>query len=70
MAHRARHSRIFVVRTWLEERGDGCAEVRGMMRAVASGETRYFHTWDEVVAFLDLHSDLQERRAIQKKGEG
>jgi hypothetical protein len=43
---------LFIVRLWVELFGDDQRELRMQVRHVLSGETRYFRTWPEVVAFL------------------
>lgn len=43
---------LFTVRLWVEPLGDDQGEVRMQARHLLSGETRYFRTWAEVVAFL------------------
>jgi hypothetical protein len=43
---------LFTLRLWIELFGDDQREVRVQVRHVLSGETRYFRTWSDVVAFL------------------
>ncbi len=61
MTQTVRRSHLFVVRTWTEETGDQLHELRGMVRDVHSGETRYFHCWKELVAFVAMLIETQER---------
>ena len=58
---------LFTVRLWVELSGDDQREVRMQVRHVLSGETRYFRTWPEVVAFL-----LAQLQAVDvgNRGEG
>lgn len=51
--HKARHSHIFFVRVWNEDRGCDAQELRWMVRNLHSGETRYFHNWTDLIAFID-----------------
>jgi hypothetical protein len=53
MPQSLRRSHVYVVRTWIEVLGDNQVELRGMVRNVQSGETRYFRTWDALVAFVN-----------------
>lgn len=62
MAQAARQSHMFVVRTWTEDTGEQSWELRGMVRDIQSGETRYFRCWKELVAFVNLQTEAQERR--------
>jgi hypothetical protein len=51
--HQRRHpSRLFTVRLWREDLGDGQVEWRGEVHHVESGETRYFRDWSVLVQFL------------------
>jgi hypothetical protein len=45
-------SSLFTVRLWMEEMAAGEYEVRMVVRHVLSGETCYFRSWPDVVAFL------------------
>ena len=62
MAHNPRHSCVFIVRTWAEARGEDLAELRGTVRDMHSGETRYFRTWEDLLAFMERHHATQARR--------
>lgn len=62
MARIARRSCVFIVRTWTEARGEHWEELRGMVRELQSGETRYFRTWEELLAFVERHHEVYERR--------
>ena len=61
MAQTMRRSQIYLVRTWTEARSEDSVELRGMVRDLHSGETRYFRTWDDLVAFVDRQFDTLER---------
>jgi hypothetical protein len=52
-----RRSSVYIVRTWIETLGDSSVELRGMVRNVQSGETRYFRDWEALVAFVKDHTD-------------
>jgi hypothetical protein len=43
---------VFTLRVWSEAVGQDQTEWRGRVQHVASGETRYFRTWDALVEFL------------------
>jgi hypothetical protein len=43
---------MFTIRMWAEVLDRECAEWRGQVRYVTSGETRYFRDWPALVAFL------------------
>jgi hypothetical protein len=43
---------VFTLRVWSESVGEDQTEWRGRVQHVASGETRYFRTWDALVEFL------------------
>ena len=45
-------SHLFLARVWKEPRAQGGSPVRVQIRHVLSGETRYFHRWRDVVAFV------------------
>jgi hypothetical protein len=62
MTQSARRSHIFVVRTWTEETSGQLHELRGMVRDSHSGETRYFHCWKELVAFVRTLVEADEKR--------
>jgi hypothetical protein len=48
-------SSLFLVRMWLEDRGNGQAEWQGKVQYVLSGEARSFCDWQELVdALLQL----------------
>ena len=61
MAENRRRSNVFIVRTWTEARGEHLVELRGMVREVRSGETRYFRTWESLLAFVERHHATQEK---------
>jgi hypothetical protein len=65
MAQKLRRSSIFIIRTWTEDTGEGLAELRGMVRNAQNGETRYFHCWKDLIAFMDARVDAQQRGDCQ-----
>ena len=56
---------LFTVRLWVEQFGGDQREVRMQIQHVLSGETRYFRTWPDVVAFL-----LAQMQALDAKSRG
>jgi hypothetical protein len=48
----ARHSHLFTVRLWAEDRGQGRLEWRGQVQHILSGETHYFRDWAVLVDLL------------------
>jgi hypothetical protein len=61
MGQRARHTYVFLVRTWSETRNAHLLELRGMVRNLHSGETRYFRTWGDLLGFIERDFEEQER---------
>jgi hypothetical protein len=45
-------SHLFTLRVWTETLGGGQQEWRGKVHHIGSGETRYFRSWEALVAFL------------------
>lgn len=43
---------VFTLRVWSEAVGEDQTEWRGRIQHIATGETRYFRTWDALVEFL------------------
>ncbi len=54
-AFRKSDSRLYVVRIWNEDLGDGRSEWRAYVRLVPGGEARYVRTWDDLERFLKQH---------------
>jgi hypothetical protein len=54
MEHERQHpqSYLFTLRLWEETLGEGQAEWRGRVQALASGETAFFRDWTGLVATL------------------
>ena len=46
------HSHLFTLRLWEETLGEGKAEWRGRVQALASGETAFFRDWPGLVTTL------------------
>lgn len=46
------HSQLFTVRVWIEPLGNGQTELRGQVRHVLSGETRYFREWAVLIVYI------------------
>lgn len=48
------HSRshLFTVRVWVERFGQDQSEMRMQIRHLLSGETRHFHDWPDLAAFV------------------
>ena len=51
-AYSPRRSDVFIIRIWTEEFEEQLIEMRGMVRNVHSGETRYFRTWQDLLCFV------------------
>jgi hypothetical protein len=47
-----KRSQLFTLRVWSEETSEGHTEWRGRIQHVVGGETRYFHDWEAMMAFL------------------
>ena len=45
-------SRLFILRVWLEDLGDGRVEWRGKVQCVVTGENRYFREWSALLTHL------------------
>lgn len=45
-------SRVFVLRVWLEELGNGQSEWRGQLQQVSGGEVHYFRDWQRMLSYL------------------
>jgi hypothetical protein len=57
------YSYLFSVRLWREGRGDSNAELRGEVRHVLSGETRYFREWNVLTGYLtDKVNELERKQ--------
>ena len=54
MTTTARTSRLFTLRLWQEEAGDGQVEWRGRVQALPEGETHYFRAWSGLVERLEV----------------
>ena len=53
MAEANRETRLFTVRMWLEEVGDGQLEWRGKVQALPEGEAYYFRAWSGLIMHLE-----------------
>lgn len=60
-------SHLFTVRLWYEHLGDGEREWRGKVEHIPSRETRYFCTWETLIAFL---LELLSQEEAQAEGQG
>ena len=45
-------SKVFVLRVWLEELGNGQSEWRGQLQQVSSGDVHYFRNWQTMRSYL------------------
>lgn len=62
---------LFTVRVWAEPLGNGQTELRGQVRHVLSGETRYFREWPDLIAYLSEQMALgQMNRQLIDGGFG
>jgi len=46
-------SKLFTLRVWQTDSGEGQSEWRGKIQCVESGEIRYFRDWPALVRYLD-----------------
>jgi hypothetical protein len=49
-------SQLFTLRVWTEPLGHEQSELRGQVRHVLSGETRYFREWTALIAYITERS--------------
>lgn len=45
-------SQLFTIRVWTEPLGHSQSELRGEVRHVLSGETRYFREWAALIVYV------------------
>ena len=45
-------SQLFTIRVWTEPLSHNQAELRGEVRHVLTGETRYFREWPALIAYV------------------
>ena len=57
MAAASRETRLFTLRMWQEETGDGQLEWRGKVQALPEGEAYYFHDWPGLIAHVEAMLD-------------
>jgi hypothetical protein len=57
-------SQLFTIRVWLEPLGQGQTEIRGQVQHVLSGETRYFRTWANLVAYFETRLEKGEAASL------
>jgi hypothetical protein len=60
---------LFLVRLWVEPLVDNQGEVRMQVRHVLSGETRYFRTWSDLVAFLLTRLPASDEEGREEGGD-
>ena len=60
-------SRLFTVRLWREDLGDGRSEWRGQVRDALRRHTRYFRDWQTLAAFLE--EQLEKHGASGDEGD-
>jgi len=46
-------SQLFTLRVWTEAVGESQTEWRGKVQHIATGEARYFRSWQALVEFLE-----------------
>lgn len=73
MAPETRETRLFTLRMWREEIGDGRAEWRGKVQALPEGEAAYFRDWAGLVKELEAmlnagHSIVYSQIKDQRRG--
>ncbi len=49
-------SQLFTVRIWVEDVGNGRAEIRGTVKHILSGETHHFRDWQTLIERLKVLS--------------
>jgi hypothetical protein len=54
MAAASRQSRLFTLRMWQDETGDGQLEWRGKVQALPEGEVYYFRSWAGLIEHLEV----------------
>jgi hypothetical protein len=64
MAAASRETRLFTLRIWQEETGDGQLEWRGKVQALPEGEAYYFRDWPGLVSQLRAMLDAGRRDDI------
>ncbi len=66
-----RATRLFTVRIWREEAGDGHTEWRGKVQALPEGEAAYFRGWAGLIERLEamLSSECGAVRDSNEKEE-
>jgi hypothetical protein len=52
-----RASRLFTLRMWQEDAGDGQAKWRGKVQALPEGEAYYFRDWSGLIGHLQAMLD-------------
>ena len=57
MTAATRMTRLFTLRMWQEEAGEGQTEWRGKVQALPDGEAYYFRDWAALVAHLQAMLD-------------
>jgi hypothetical protein len=57
MAAPTRETRLFTLRIWQEETGDGQLERRGKVQALPEGEAYYFRDWPGLITHLQKMLD-------------
>jgi hypothetical protein len=57
MAAATRETRLFTLRMWQEETGDGQLEWRGKVQALPEGEAYYFRDWPGLIAHVEAMLD-------------
>ena len=53
MAAASRETRLFTLRMWQEETGDGQLGWRGKVQALPEGEAYYFRDWPGLITHLE-----------------
>lgn len=54
MTPETRATRLFTLRLWCEEIGDGRNEWRGKVQALPEGEAAYFRDWPGLIEHLEV----------------
>ena len=62
-------TRLFTVRLWREEAGDGQTEWRGKVQALPEGEASYFRGWPGLIGHMEAMLGAG-RGAVENLDEG
>lgn len=66
MTHKTSQQRsdLFTIRVWAEDLGAAQAEWRGKVQHVATGEARYFRSWQQLIDYLTATLSVEENPTV------